>query len=109
MDRKATDAFEKAGLQRHTFTDRVGPHFTWASSKLGQVGGKPKLMLVHGITSSANMWASNLPVLSKDYDLIVPDLIGHGNSTGQWTGNSVDAQVAHLRPVLDSLGVQEPV
>ncbi len=107
MERKATAAFEENGLVRQTFTDATGPHSVWAA--LDTETDRPKLMLVHGITSSANMWATNLPALSKDYDLIAPDLIGHGKSTGQWNGNSVDAQVAHLRLILDSLGVQEPV
>ena len=107
VDRKATRTFEANGLVRHTFTDAAGPHFVWAAP--GATSGKPKLMLVHGITSSANMWSSNSAALGAHYDIIVPDLIGHGHSTGLWSGNSVDAQVAHLRLILDSLGVQEPV
>ena len=55
------------------------------------------------------MWSGNLATLSQHFDLIVPDLIGHGRSTGNWGGNSVDAQVAHLTMILDSLGVKEPV
>lgn len=108
IDKASTDAFEKNGLVSHTFTDANGPHYVWAS---GAASGttKPKLMLVHGITSSSGMWAVNLPVLSKTYDLIVPDLIGHGRSTKRWSGNSIDAQVAHLALMLDSLGVHEPV
>jgi 4,5:9,10-diseco-3-hydroxy-5,9,17-trioxoandrosta-1(10),2-diene-4-oate hydrolase len=66
-------------------------------------------MLVHGITSQSLMWAKNVKNLSKDYDLIIPDLISHGKSTTQWSGNSVDAQVAHLQLILDSLGIQKPV
>ena len=67
------------------------------------------VLLVHGITSDGGMWAGNVHALSKDYDLIVPDLIGHGRSTNSWSGNSVDAQVAHLALILDSLGVRGAV
>lgn len=105
MDRKAARTFERNGLQPHTFTDAAGAHFVWA----GHNTGKPKLMLVHGITSSSAMWTVNVPAFARDYDLIVPDLIGHGKSTSAWSGNSVDAQVAHLQLVLDSLGVEGPV
>lgn len=91
-----------------TFTDGAGPHFTWVSKDLGK-SGKPKLLLVHGIMSSSAMWAGNLNGLGKDFELIVPDLIGHGRSTKKWTGNSVDQQVAHLVLILDSIGVKEPV
>lgn len=108
--RHDTKAMEKAGLHAYTFTDAAGPHYVWSSTKPGSADdGRPKLMLVHGITSQSLMWATNVGVLSKDYDLIVPDLIGHGHSTGQWSGNSVDAQVAHLDLILDSMGIRVPV
>ena len=107
LDRKAARAFQRSGLERHTFTDSAGPHFVWAATD-PQGTTKPKLVLVHGITSSGNMWASNVVALSGTYDLIVPDLIGHGRSTVQWSGNSVEAQVSHLELLLDSLQVREP-
>lgn len=71
--------------------------------------GKPRLLLVHGITGSAAMWSGNAAALTTKYDLLIPDLIGHGKSTDRWEGNSVDAQVAHLGAILDSLHVQEAV
>lgn len=105
MERAQQRTFRKNGLTAHTFRDSTGAHFTWSSA----LDAKPKLLLVHGITSSSLMWSANLHVLAQDFDLIVPDLIGHGHSTDRWAGNSVDAQVAHLCLVLDSLGVQGPV
>lgn len=108
MERKALRAFEENGLEQHVYTDAQGPHFTWASKGLA-TGTKPKLMLVHGITGSSAMWATNLSGLAPHFDLVVPDLVGHGRSTPQWSGNSVDVQVAHLALLLDSLGVNEPV
>lgn len=97
--------FKKAGLTEHTFAGPNGPMHVWSAS----FTAKPKLMLVHGVTSSAAMWAGNAAPLSATYDLIIPDLIGHGGSTNTWSGNSVDAQVAHLGAILDSLHVQEAV
>ncbi len=108
LDKKNTKAFNKNGLEERTFTDRAGAHYTWAT-KVSGGGTKPKLLLVHGITSSNAMWAGNLATLRAHFDLIVPDLIGHGRSTNQWSGNSVDAQTAHLSLILDSLGVKEPI
>jgi pimeloyl-ACP methyl ester carboxylesterase len=108
--RHDTKVFQKSGLQPYTFTDQAGPHYVWSSTAPGSADdGRPKLMLVHGITSQSLMWAKNVKNLSKDYDLIIPDLISHGKSTTQWSGNSVDAQVAHLQLILDSLGIQKPV
>ncbi len=108
MERSAVKAFEKNAMVQRTFTDVAGPHYTWVSKDIA-ASAKPKLLLVHGITSSHAMWAGNIAGLSKTYELIVPDLIGHGKSTQQWSGNSVDQQVAHLTLILDSLGVKEPV
>lgn len=103
--RSAKD-FQKAGLAAHTFAGPDGPMHVWATTPFT---GRPKLMLIHGITGSAAMWAENAAPLSATYDLIVPDLIGHGGSTDTWSGNSVDAQVAHLSAILDSLRVNEAV
>ncbi|HEY0978769.1 MAG TPA: alpha/beta fold hydrolase [Flavobacteriales bacterium] len=103
--RQADKALRKAGLVEHTYQGPNGPLHVWASAPTG----KPKLMLVHGITGSARMWSGNAAVFSAQYDLILPDLIGHGGSTDTWSGNSVDAQVAHMALILDSLKVQEAV
>ena len=108
MEHATTKSFAKSELVAHTFTDAGGPHKVWSSAALS-TNKKPKLMLVHGIMSSSGMWAGDVGRLSDDYDLIVPDLIGHGGSTGQWSGNSVEAQISHLVGILDSLGVREPV
>ena len=108
MEQANIRTYEQNDLVPHTFMDVAGPHFTWASKDL-LTGTKPTLLLVHGIMSSSAMWAGNLAGLGKDFELIVPDLIGHGKSTKQWNGNSIDQQVAHLALILDSLGVQQPV
>ncbi|HOY30208.1 MAG TPA: alpha/beta fold hydrolase, partial [Flavobacteriales bacterium] len=108
VEKRNLKIFHDNGMVQRTFTDASGPHFTWTSKDLSS-GTKPKLMLVHGITSSSAMWAGNLIGLSERFDLIVPDLIGHGKTTAQWSGSSVDVQVAHLALLLDSLGVKEPV
>lgn len=105
QDRRSTKEFRHAGLVEHVYNGANGPMHVWATP----FTGKPKLMLVHGITGSAAMWATNTKTLSSTYDLILPDLISHGGSTNKWSGNSVDAQVAHLAAVLDSLKVQEAV
>lgn len=108
LDRSNNKTFGANGLEQRVFLDQDGPRFTWATKDLGK-SGKPVLLLVHGITSSNAMWAGNLGTLSQHFDLIVPDLIGHGRSTSVWSGNSVDAQVAHLVMILDSLGARMPV
>ncbi len=107
LDRKNVEAYTKNTLSPHEFTGGNGSHFVWSHDR--GASPRPKLLLVHGITSSSAMWSGNLATLGQHFDLIVPDLIGHGRSTGVWNGNSVDAQVAHLVLILDSLKVDEPL
>lgn len=42
--------------------------------------GEP-LLLLHGFTISGKSWAPWIEDLSKDHQLIIPDLRGHGRST----------------------------
>lgn len=107
-ERRTRRVFSDHGLSGRVFTDTQGARYAQVSKSIGR-NEKPKLLLVHGITSSHAMWAVNLATLGKHFDLIVPDLIGHGRSTSQWTGNSVEEQVRHLALILDSLGVDDPV
>ncbi|MBP7156656.1 MAG: hypothetical protein KBA60_11640, partial [Flavobacteriales bacterium] len=99
MEKANTKAYVKNDLVQRTFMDAAGPHFTWVSKDLS-TSTKPKLLLVHGIMSSSAMWSGNLAGLGKNFELIVPDLIGHGRSTKQWSGNSIEQQVAHLALIL---------
>ncbi len=107
-ERRTSKAYAEAGMTAKEFNSPTGVRYTWASRSLGE-NSKPTLMLVHGIMSSSAMWAGNLKTLGERFDLIVPDLIGHGRSTKEWSGNSVDEQVAHLALILDSLRVTGPV
>jgi abhydrolase domain-containing protein 6 len=96
---------KRQDIEPRSFNTPGGVRFAWYRDT-----GKPKLLLLHGITGSGmTQWAGNAKELSKHFDLILPDLIGHGKSTWTFSGNSVDAQVAHVALLLDSLGVKEPV
>ena len=41
---------------------------------------KNTLVLVHGLGASAERWLNVIPIFSKEYTVIVPDLIGFGHS-----------------------------
>jgi pimeloyl-ACP methyl ester carboxylesterase len=72
--------------------------------------GKPKLVLVHGFGASGigQYYKSSLK-LQEDFDLILPDLLYCGRSMGDSVEFSIDGQVEHLKAILDSLKVDEPV
>jgi pimeloyl-ACP methyl ester carboxylesterase len=105
MERKGARAYRKAGMAPHTYLTPEGPRQVWASAPTG----KPWLMLVHGVTGNCFQYSRNAVALARHYDLIAPDLIGHGASTNTWSGNSVDEQVRHLRLLLDSLRIDQPL
>ncbi|MCB0794085.1 MAG: alpha/beta hydrolase [Flavobacteriales bacterium] len=103
MEKRADRSFRKAGLEPHTFHDGSGLRSVWSTSNTA----KPDLVLIHGITARASMWSKNVKRLSSHFDLILPELIGHGRTTVTWSGNSIDAQVAHVHTLLDSLERRE--
>lgn len=66
--------------------------------------GEP-LVLLHGFTGCSQDWAPLIPDWSKQFQLIVPDLRGHGRSgalTGQFCHRDAAADVLAL---LDHLGI----
>ena len=44
-------------------------------------GGKPILVLLHGLTANGACWTGLAHILEKEYDIIMPDARGHGKSS----------------------------
>ena len=65
------------------------------------------LLLIHGMAGSSETWRSVIPLLSKKFRVIAPDLIGHGESAKPRTDYSLGAFAVSLRDLLDELGVSE--
>ncbi|RTL23727.1 MAG: alpha/beta fold hydrolase [Burkholderiales bacterium] len=51
----------------------------WRLRRAGRPGA-PGLLLLHGAASSAQSWAGCLPGLAASFDVIAPDLPGHGGT-----------------------------
>lgn len=68
-------------------------------------GAGEVLLLVHGMGGSSNHWRALIPTLSKNYRVIAPDLIGHGQSDKPRGDYSLGAFAVMLRDLLDALGV----
>ena len=62
------------------------------------------LLLVHGITSSADAWRSVLPALARHFTVVAPDLLGHGGSAKPRGDYSLGAHASGLRDLLAALG-----
>jgi pimeloyl-ACP methyl ester carboxylesterase len=67
-------------------------------------GEGPVLLLVHGITSSADAWRDVLPALAEDHLVIAPDLLGHGRSAKPRGDYSLGAYASGIRDLLLALG-----
>ncbi|MDH3611258.1 MAG: alpha/beta hydrolase [Nitrosopumilus sp.] len=66
---------------------------------------KNTLVLVHGLGASAERWSKTIPYFSKDYHLIIPDLIGFGYSDKPLVDYTTDFFSDFLGQFLDSIGV----
>lgn len=69
-----------------------------------QVGEGIPLLLLHGFFGSSQNWVSYFDDLANDFQLIVPDLRGHGRSTnpsGEFTHRQAAADVYGLLDALD--------
>lgn len=69
---------------------------------------KSTLVLVHGLGASAERWINAIPYFEKEYHLIVPDLIGFGQSDKPVVDYTTDFFSEFLNKFLDALGVEKP-
>jgi pimeloyl-ACP methyl ester carboxylesterase len=70
-----------------------------------RAGDGPAVLLVHGITSSSRTWKTVMPALAQHYDVLAPDLLGHGRSAKPRGDYSLGAYAAGLRDLLVALDV----
>src|SRR5919198_2706685 len=68
--------------------------------------GDQLLVLLHGITSTAEAWREVMPQLAERYTVIAPDLIGHGRSAKPRGDYSLGAYAAGVRDLLAVLGFE---
>jgi pimeloyl-ACP methyl ester carboxylesterase len=67
-------------------------------------GSGPPLVLIHGITSSSATWVRVIPSLARNFTVIAPDLIGHGDSDKPRGDYSLGAHASSIRDLLVALG-----
>ena len=70
------------------------------------VGSGPEaLLLIHGMAGSSETWRAVIPQLSRNYRVVAPDLLGHGQSAKPRGDYSLGAFAVWLRDLLDELGI----
>ena len=74
----------------------------------GADSGGPVVILLHGLASSSQTWATVMPLLGTHAHVIAPDLLGHGLSAKPRSGDySLGAYAAGLRDLLIALDVPQ--
>lgn len=71
-------------------------------------GAKLALVLAHGVTDSGLCWSPIAEQLAADYDVIMVDARGHGQSDAPESGFDPAAQAADLAGLIAQLGLHKP-
>lgn len=69
--------------------------------------GDPPLVLLHGLSGSANWWGRNIPQLARRHRLYVPDLIGFGRSTVRLSVPRIEGAAEAVAEWADAVGVTD--
>lgn len=70
-------------------------------------GRGPVVLLVHGMAGSSRTWLPVMRLLARDYTVIAPDLLGHGESAKPMGDYSLGAYASGLRDLLvGALGIE---
>ncbi len=72
-------------------------------------GGKPPLVLLHGLTGSGACWIPLARALEGEYDVVMPDARGHGNSGTPVNGYRYDNHATDVIGLIQGLGLAAPV
>ncbi len=71
-----------------------------------RLGGEgPAIVLIHGITGSSATWEQILPQLARDFTVLAPDLLGHGDSAKPRGDYSLGAYASDIRDLMIALGI----
>jgi pimeloyl-ACP methyl ester carboxylesterase len=72
----------------------------------GGDGDLPVLLLIHGMADSARSWRPVLPGLARHFQVIAPDMLGHGDSDKPRHDYSLGAYANLLRDLMVALGIE---
>jgi len=66
---------------------------------------RQRILLLHGLAGSSRTWQHVMPGLAERYDVIAPDLLGHGESAKPMGDYSLGAMASGLRDLLAMLEI----
>ncbi len=71
-----------------------------------RAGEGPLVVLIHGITSSSEVWREVMLQLAETHTVVAPDLLGHGRSAKPRGDYSLGAYASGIRDLLGVLGFE---
>lgn len=71
-------------------------------------GDKPPLVLVHGFSEDGLVWMALAQELEGEYDVVMPDARGHGQSAAASAGLGAADLAADLCGIISALGLDKP-
>jgi pimeloyl-ACP methyl ester carboxylesterase len=77
-----------------------GQHFSFRHG-----GDGPVLLLLHGIAGSSRSWIPVMHLLQRDFTVLAPDFLGHGESTKPPGDYSLGNHASAMRDFLQLLGI----
>jgi len=90
-------ALRRAGLRKTKLTTTVGKQIVWHG------GMGPLLVLLHGAGDQAGTWNKVASQLKRHFQLVIPDLAGHGESDPAAGVLSLGTLLTALDQVLDAI------
>ncbi len=69
-------------------------------------GSGPPVVIVHGMVNSSKHWRDVATRLAENHTVIVPDLLGHGDTAAVRGDYSIGAHAAVIRDLLSAIGVE---
>lgn len=79
-----------------------------AYHRTGANNGKPPLLLLHGYTDNGLCWTAVARHFEPDYDVIMPDARGHGQTRGPVENMAVDLLAADAAALIEALNLNRP-
>jgi pimeloyl-ACP methyl ester carboxylesterase len=72
-------------------------------------GPKPPLVLLHGLTGNGACWSPVARLLQAEFDVVMPDARGHGQSSTPLFGYRYEDHAADVLALMAKLGLAAPI
>jgi pimeloyl-ACP methyl ester carboxylesterase len=72
-------------------------------------GGKPPLVLLHGLIGNGACWTPLARSLENEYDVVMPDARGHGDSSAPLHGYRYEDHATDVIELMTGLGLSAPI